>query len=154
MATPELDGKDPLGQTRGEEKYLPDNIRALARRSGSEFAWLYEDFTKVVHAANDAKLGIIGGQIQFIFPDGACELYWLSYDTQPRQIGESWQQYCDRTADECLNKFTILGSKEDIIKEGVKSFDFLKAKQQRGVDLNNHLFCLIHFNDSETFLEP
>lgn len=136
-----------------EEEYLPADILRKSKRLDKEFGWAYDDFHDVVIAAKNSKLGIIGGQIQFILPDVACELYWLSYDTEPRKIGENWKDYCERTANECLYKFNKLGTKDNIISDAIKSFSFLKEKANQGVDLSMFLFCILYFNDLETFLE-
>ena len=54
-------------------------------------------FFEVVEKAIEVGLGIIGGQVQFKFPEGTCELYWHKYDTIQRKPVENWKKYCQRT---------------------------------------------------------
>jgi hypothetical protein len=136
-----------------EEQILPNEILARAIRSGKEFGWRQQDFINTVLAAQSAGLGIIGGQVQFVLPDGTCELYWLSYDTDERQSGETWKEYCSRTARECIAKFQKLVNTIDFVKEGIQHFDFLKAKATEGVDLLQYLSFILYFNNHETWLE-
>lgn len=136
-----------------EEQFLPKQILARAIRSGNEFGWRQQDIIEVVMAAKSVGLGIIGGQVQFVLPDGTCELYWFKYDTEERQSGETWPQYCDRTAKECIAKFQKLVDTTDFTKEGIQNFDFLKIKAAEGVDLSQYLAFILYFNDHETFLE-
>jgi hypothetical protein len=82
----------------GLEQRLPISILDKAIKSTNEFGWIQEDFSEVIKAARNAQLAVIGGQVQYVLPDGTCELYWLSYDPADRQINEPWLAYCDRTA--------------------------------------------------------
>lgn len=136
-----------------EERLLPNEILAKAIRSGKEFGWHQQDFVNAVLAAQSTGLGIVGGQVQFVLPDGTCELYWLSYDTEERRSGETWKEYCSRTAGECITKLQKLLDTTDFVKEGIKHFDFLKAKDTHGVDLLQYLTFILYFNDHETWLE-
>lgn len=62
--------------TEIEEKFLPNEILQKAIVSGNEYGWKRTDFKNVLEKAVENGLGIIGGQVQFKFPDGTCELYW------------------------------------------------------------------------------
>src|ERR1700712_871574 len=99
------------------ERRLPEKILNKAIKSGNEFGWQQTDFIETIEAARKLKIGIVGGQVQYVFPDGTCELYWLSYDSGERQAGENWLKYCNRTADETINKFKDLITKTDFEKE-------------------------------------
>lgn len=136
-----------------EEEYLPTEILQKATVSGKEYGWKRNDFKEVVDKAVEVGLGIIGGQIQFKFPDGTCELYWHKYDTTDRKSGESWENYCQRTKEECLNQFEKLPTDNELIKEGIESFDFLKEKIKTNTELNDFLIFILYFNNNETHLE-
>lgn len=135
-----------------EEQYLPQEVLARAVASGKEFGWRQQDFIDTVLAAKSVGLGIVGGQVQFVLPEGTCELYWLSYDTKERKSGEPWEQYCDRTAKECIDKFQKLLDTNDFVKEGIQHFEFLKTKTAEGVDISQYLTFILYFNDHETWM--
>ena len=137
--------------TETEKKYLPNEILQKAIVSGKEYGWKRTDFKEVVDKAVEIGLGIIGGQVQFKFPDGTCELYWHKYDTIERKSGENWKDYCQRTKKECLSQFEELPSDSELIKEGIKSFNFLKEKSTS--NLKDFLIFILYFNDLETELE-
>ena len=136
--------------TETEEKYLPTEILQKAIVSGKEYGWKRIDFKEVVDKAVEIGLGIIGGQIQFKLPDGTCELYWHNYDTNERQSGESWKNYCLRTKEECLSQFEKLPTDSELVKEGIESFEFLKEKSKTDLNLKDFLIFTLYFNDLET----
>ena len=138
--------------TNTEERRLPETILNKAIKSGNEFGWRQTDFIETIETAKNLRMGIVGGQVQYVFPDGTCELYWLSYDPTERQPGEDWIKYCNRTADETINKFKHLIIKTDFEKEASTSFDFLRDKKSKGVNIEDHKVFIIYFNDIETDL--
>jgi len=135
-----------------QEHRLPKTVIAKAIKSSNEFGWRQQDFQEVVEAARKTRMAIIGGQVQCVFPDGTCELYWLSYDPAERLINEPWLTYCERTANECLEKFNQLIATTNIEEEAVNSFQFLADKKKSGVDINNYLAFILYFDDKETDL--
>ncbi|MBO9703480.1 MAG: hypothetical protein J7604_24950 [Sporocytophaga sp.] len=137
--------------TNKEERRLPETILNKAIRSGNEFGWRQTDFIETIEAARKLKMGIVGGQVQYVFPDGTCELYWLSYDPSERQVGEDWIKYCNRTSDETIKKFKDLITKTDFDKETF-TFDFLRDKKLKGVSIEDNKVFIIYFNDTETDL--
>ena len=139
--------------TETEEKYLPPEILQKAIVSGKEYGWRRTDFNEVIDKAVEVGLGIIGGQVQFKLPDGTCELHWHKYDTKERKTGENWTDYCQRTKDECLRQFEDLPTNNELIKEGIKSFDYLNEKSKTDIKLRDYLIFILYFNDSETFLK-
>jgi hypothetical protein len=141
-----------MATTNKEERRLPETILNKAVKSGSEFGWRQGDFIETIETAIKLKLGIVGGQVQYVFPDGTCELYWLAYDSTDRQPGEDWSKYCNRTADEVIDKFKNLVTKTDFEKEALTSLDFLREKKSKGVNLENYKTFIIYFNDLETDL--
>jgi len=138
--------------TNIEERRLPEPILKKAIKSGNEFGWRQTDFIDVIEAARKLKLAIVGGQVQYVFPDGTCELYWLAYDPIERQPGEDWIKYCSRTADETVDKFRNLIVKTNFEKEATDSFDFLRDKKSEGVDIEEYKMFIVYFNDLETDL--
>jgi hypothetical protein len=94
--------------TRTENR-LPKLILDKAIKSTNEFGWTQNDFLEVVETARQNFMAIIGGQIQYVLTDGTCELYWLSYDPDKRQLNEDWLTYCNRTAKNVLtNSINLL----------------------------------------------
>jgi len=132
------------------EKYLPTEILQKAIVSGKEYGWKRTDFKEVIDKAIEVGLGIIGGQIQFKLPEGTCELYWHKFDTVDRKSGENWKDYCLRTKEECLNQFDKILNDNELIKEGIESFEFLKEKSKIEIPLEDYLIFILYFNDSET----
>jgi hypothetical protein len=132
------------------ESKLPISILNKAVKSGMEFGWKQSDFLEVIEIARQLKIAIMGGQVQYLLPEGTCELYWLAYDPTPRKQNETWTDYCDRTAHECKEKFNKLIMQTDIEKEAISSFDFLKNKKAKGVDISDYLTFILYFDDSET----
>jgi hypothetical protein len=136
--------------TNLEEKRLPETVLKKAIKSGNEFGWRQTDFVEIIETARKLRLGIVGGQVQYVLPDGTCELYWLTYDPDERQEGENWIQYCNRTADETINKFTNLVTKTKFEKEALTSFDFLRDKKSKGINIEDYRVFIIYFDDLET----
>tara|TARA_B110000879_G_scaffold93194_1_gene127530 strand:- start:184 stop:597 length:414 start_codon:yes stop_codon:yes gene_type:complete len=128
-----------------EEKYLPKEILQNAIVSGNEYGWKRTDFKNVIKKAVENDLGIIGGQVQFKFPDGTCELYWHKYDSTEKQNGENWTEYCERTKKECLNQFDNLLSDSELVKDGIENFEFLKEKKNLNLNLTEYLIFILYF---------
>ncbi|MDD2799653.1 MAG: hypothetical protein PHV20_13765 [Bacteroidales bacterium] len=138
-----------LGRFEREEHRLPKQIREKAIESGNELGWKQKDIKEVIEIARQVPMAIVGGQVQYLFQDGTCELYWLSIDPDERQLNEDWLTYCNRTARQSIEKFDRLISETDFDKE-VITFEFLKSKKDKGVDLEEHKVFILYFNDDET----
>jgi len=132
------------------ELKLPNDILQIAIRSGNEFGWKKNDIINAIEAAKNTGLATIGGQVQFVFPDGTCELYWIEYDSDEIGNNEEWESYVQRTASECISKLKSILSTYDLIEEGKKHFEFLKKKEEAGFDLNNHLIFIVYFDEKES----
>jgi len=130
------------------ELKLDKRILDKAIKSGNEYGWRLHDFKDVIENAMSNDLAIIGGQIQFLFPDGTCELYWLKYDSTKRENNENWIDYCKRTKKECLEQFDNLVESTDFEKAGLESFDFLKVKKQNGFNILDYMICILYFKDN------
>lgn len=138
--------------TNIEEKRLPETILKKAIKSGNEFGWRQTDFVETIETARKLKLGIVGGQVQYVLPDGTCELYWLAYDADERREGEKWVDYCNRTAYETISKFNSLVKETDFEEEALTSFGFLRDKKAQGTNIEDYRVFIIYFDDSETDL--
>jgi len=134
------------------ELRFPQHLIEKATRSDNEFGWKEADVLNVIEAAKQMQMATIGGQVQYVFPDATCELYWLSYDSEDRKRNEDWVTFCSRTAIECSEKFKQLET-IDIEKEAIKTFGILKIKQQSGVNLSQYRVFILYFIDKETYSE-
>jgi hypothetical protein len=141
--------KDASSINRAEFR-LPKTLLDKAVMSGYEFGWKEEDVLEVIRAANELLMGMIGGQVQYLFPDGTCELYWLEYDPSERKRNEDWKSYCNRTAEECSTKFKELIASKNIDEEAADSFNVLKNKVAEGIDISQNKTFILYFDDSET----
>jgi len=128
------------------EEKLPKHILEKAIKSGNEYGWKEIDAIDVINAAVENGLAIIGGQIQFIFEDGTCELYWLSYDSSNRFKNENWLDYSKRTAKESIEKLTKIVSR-NIESEALDNFDFLKDKKSKGIEIYENMICILYFEE-------
>ncbi len=133
------------------EKFkLPKNLLDKAIKSGNEYGWKKADVLEVIEAARQIPMANIGGQVQYIWPDATCELYWLDYDSEDKKEKEDWVTFCNRTAFECSEKFKNLTT-TDIEKEAINSFEIIKHKFDEGFQLNDHQVFILYFNDQETY---
>ena len=139
-----------LGRLEREEYRLPKDARDKAIESENEFGWRQQNFKEIIEVAKQIPMAIIGGQVQYVFEDGTCELYWLSYNSKKRQENEKWLPYCNRTASEVIEQFDKLINETDFDKEAVSAFEFLKQKKEQGINIDKHKLFIIYFDDSET----
>src|SRR4051794_38732659 len=84
---------------------LPTVMLRTGSKRGSEYAWPPASVEEVIYLARRHGLETIGGQAQFRLPDGTCELYWVDVDPSKRELGEAWNQWVNRSADEAIAKF-------------------------------------------------
>ena len=132
------------------EEKLPKDLLVKSKLSGKEFAWKKNDFPMVIDAAVKNNLASIGGQVQFIFDDGTCELYWIKYDTNTKSPSENWNQYVERTARECIEQFNKISDEDILVKEGIDSFNFLKEKANyKNVNLKEHLWFILYLEEEK-----
>ncbi len=130
-----------------DEEFLPQEIRAKAKITpGGEHAWRKEDFAVVVLAARRAGLASIGGQVQFIFPDGTCELYWVNYDSEEQKPDETWSAYVERSAEEVLKSFDLVCASTDFEKEAGR-WPFIREKiEKEKINPLDYLWFVGYFN--------
>ena len=130
------------------EHRLPVALLEKSIQSGSEYGWRQEDFLEVVEAARNLKIAIEGGQVQYLFEEGVCELTWLHYYTQELKAGENWVNYCNRTAKECSDKFNQI-IKGNIEKDALNNFSLMKVMLDNGAVLEDHKLFIISFEDKK-----
>lgn len=135
-----------------EEERLPAEILQKAIISGKEYGWLQKDVLEVLEAAEKIPMATVGGTVEYVFPDGICELYWFNFSPMERQSEEKWPAYCKRTKIEVSKNLLYLISDTDFKQQAIKSFDFLKNKDENGVDIENHRYFILYFDDTESDL--
>ena len=82
-----------------EKHLLPEDLRSKASTAGGEQACRMADVEDMILAARNLAMACIGGQVQFRFPGGTCEAYWVNFDSTERQPGETWPAYVLRSAE-------------------------------------------------------
>jgi hypothetical protein len=129
-----------------EEDLLPPHIRAKAAvAAGGEYAWRKEDIEAVLLAACMVGLALIGGQVQFQFPDGTCEAYWLRYSSGPQGPDEPWPTYVERSAQEIREQINHLCATTDFVREAME-WAFIRQKVQTdGVNPLGYLWFVLYF---------
>ena len=126
---------------------LPEEVKSKANISeGGEFAWRESDFEAAITSAKENNLASIGGQVQFIFPNATCELYWINFDSNDQESDESWESYVERSADEVLTVFRKVVEETDFRKEALE-FNFIKNKiETEEIDPLDYLWFVGYFN--------
>ena len=79
------------------EMMLPEAIRLRSVKSGTKWGWRRNGIMTAIMEARAVGLANFGGQVQFLFPDGTCELYWMNCVTTDRAKNESWTEYTDKS---------------------------------------------------------
>ena len=132
------------------ENRLPVHLLEKSIQSGSEYGWRQSDFLEVVEAARKLQIAIEGGQIQYIFDEGTCELHWLHYYTQEFKEGENWINFCNSTAKECGEKFNQIVREKNIERDALENFKLVKDQAENGIVLENHKFFILSFEDKKS----
>jgi len=133
------------------EEKLPQEILSRAVMSGRESGWRKDDVIQAIEAAARVGLATIGGEIQFVLPEGTCELYWLGYDSGEQQPGEAWANYVTRSSRECIAAIRRITSQIDLIREGTENFTLLHEEAAQGVNLEYYLVFILYFVDQEEY---
>ena len=126
------------------ETKLPKYILEKAIKSNNEFGWRENDVVEVINIAVENGLAILGGQVQFVFEDGTCELYWLNYNSNDKLNNENWSEYSRRTANECVQKLGKIASR-NIESEAIEFFDFLKNKKNNRKEIYQNMIFILYF---------
>jgi len=107
-----------------EQKYLPPSLLMKGNLSGNEYAWPISDIPEVIETARKLGLVSVGGQLQFRFPRGTCECYWVEVDTYKEVDLDipNWQERVERSAEAATVGFERLLAQYDFIAEGREAF--------------------------------
>jgi hypothetical protein len=132
------------------EQLLPQKILQKASLRGHEYAWYPSDVKEAILAAKQSQLAMIGAEVQFRLPDGTCELYWLGFDASPKLATETWPQFVERSAQECLIQFEELCKTVDFVKEGIEAFEYLRSKAEIE-NINSYLCFVLYFDSEESY---
>lgn len=127
------------------ENKLPVHLLEKSIKSGSEYGWRQNDFLEVIEAARKLQIAIEGGQIQYLFEEGTCELHWLHYYTEEIKSGENWITYCNRTAKEASEQFKKIIAERDIKKEAIDNFELVLLKSNEQIDVDDAKLFIISF---------
>ncbi|OGC21053.1 hypothetical protein A3J90_00645 [candidate division WOR-1 bacterium RIFOXYC2_FULL_37_10] len=130
------------------EDKLPKELLEKTSKDGNELAWKLNDVEEVVVTAEKLGLANLGGQAQFIFPEGIYELYWIEIDTSGKNQDEDWLQYVNRSNHEFLRLFKEKVLKTDFLKEA-KNWPALKAKIDQSINILDYLYFVIYFVDED-----
>jgi hypothetical protein len=126
---------------------LPDSLISRATPSGQEHGWSIAEFPTVLADAADLGFACIGGQFQFLLPDGTCEAYWLNADSTPQLPDEPWHEYVSRAAREVRDAFDQICAETDFIREA-QQWQFLRDKLANpDFDVLQHLIFVAYFNN-------
>jgi len=135
------------------EEYLklPKYLLEISIKNSNEYGWRQNDVLAVITAARAVSLATLGGQVQYIIPAGTYELYWLSYDsTADQKVNEDWLTFCDRSANECSEKFKQLIS-TDIESEAISSFpEILTNNLITKENLKEYKVFILYFADKDS----
>jgi hypothetical protein len=129
---------------------FPENIYKKIIKHNNEYGCRQDDFIEILNFAKNVPMACIGGQVQYIFENATCELYWINYVSNKREENEKWVDYCNRSNNECIKIF------EDIIKtinfnEEAANFNpYLKEKIEKGYDIEKNKIFILYFDDNET----
>ncbi len=106
------------------EKLLPKAVLDKARiSSGMDYWWLHRDVEEVINVAKDINLVSIGWDTEFLYESLCNEAWcWLSFRLSPRGRNESWPDFVNRSAHECIEAIHRVMSGSDFINEGMKAF--------------------------------
>ena len=124
---------------------LPPDVLETAIHSGHELGWRMEQFPAALKRAAAAGVACVGGQFQWVLPDGTCEAYWLNADAAPRQPEEPWPKFVARCEQLVLDGFNNLAASVNFDIEADR-FEFLKDKKAQGISLAEYLLFVAYFS--------
>lgn len=133
------------------EEKLPREILSRVVMSGREYGWRKGDAIQAIEAAICVGLATLGGDIQFVLPEGTCDLYWMGYDSGEQQPGEVWADYVTRSGRDGITFIRRVVSEIDLIREGIENFDLLHMKAAQDVDIEDYLVFVLSFVDQDRY---
>jgi hypothetical protein len=140
----------PRCMEHAPEMLLPETIRAAACRSDNEWGWPPELIPLVIDEAEKLGLLNIGGQLQFLLPEGICECYWVEVDTLAAEPqGLTWPERVASAANTARQQMADISRRYDFIEEGRKAFlEHFTAYEAAGGDLRNRM-CFIWYLEAD-----
>lgn len=133
------------------EEKLPREILSRVVKSGKEYGWRKDDAIQAIEAAMCVGLATLGGEIQFVLPEGTCELYGQGSESGKQKQGEVWADYVIRSGRECIAIVRKIVSEVDLIREGTEHFNILHEKAAQGMNLEDYLVFILYFVDQEEY---
>lgn len=125
----------------------PRSVIANADLRGNEYAWKPLDFPNALAEAARVGYRCVGGQFQFRFPDGTCEMYWLDSSAPDREPGEAWSTYVERCEVAVRTGFSALMASTDFLREA-ESWSFIRDKMaDENADPLQHLVFVAYFEN-------
>jgi hypothetical protein len=129
------------------EMMLPETMRSAACRSGNEWGWRPESIPLVIDEAENAGLLNIGGQLQFLIPEGTCECYWVEVDAladEPKDL--TWTERVALAATASRQKMADVSRRYDFIEEGRRAFTApFQAYEAAGGDIRDRMCFIWYF---------
>jgi hypothetical protein len=102
---------------------LPDTLRTAACCSGREWGWQPEAIPLVIDAAEKLGLLNVGGQLQFLMPEGTCECYWVEVNALVGEPdGLTWVERVAWSAAAARQQMVDISRRYDFVEEGRKAF--------------------------------
>lgn len=120
-------------------------------KSGNEYVWNFNEIMNVAMDANSKSFAILGGQVQYIFPEGTYELYWINADTSPKNDSEKWLNYVNRSLSEFVKLFNTILSL-DIESEALNS-EFMKIMKDKYLDIDKYKYFIFYPISEEEYNE-
>ncbi len=128
------------------EMKLPKIIQSAACRSSNEWGWRPEAIPFVIDEAEKVGLLNIGGQLQFLMPEGICECYWVEVDAladEPKDL--TWTERVSFAATAARQKMADVSHHYDFIEEGRRAFSTIfQAYEAAGGDVRDRM-CFIWY---------
>ena len=134
------------------QRELPPQIAVGAQISGNEYGWQIAAFPGAVASAEALGFACLGGQFQFRLDIGTCEMYWLAADSSPRDVGETWPEYCRRSCTEVRGKFEELVSTTDFATLAL-DWQPIREAMRTGLDPIQGLVFIAYFVDESEWSE-
>jgi len=109
-------------------------------------------FPDALTNAEKLHYACLGGQFQVRLESGVCEMYWLNADSDDRQPGEEWGEYCRRSCAEVRQNFERLVLETDFSKQSV-GWPHIREAMVRGFDPRQRLVFVAYFVDEAEWLD-
>ena len=109
-------------------------VLGQANLRGGEYAWPRAVIPDVIEAVRVSELLNVGGQLQFRFPEGTCECYWVVVDV-PKILepGLARHEQIEKSAQIARAEFDALVKATDFLSEGTNAFSSVfKAQEAAG----------------------